>query len=184
MNKISFVDSVKSAFVNWKKFKGTASRREYWFFVLFTVLLGIVISTVEAVFWPNTSPAESTNNFDQPNLASSAVDSLISSPLSTLTAALIFVPQLSVTARRFRDAGFSGKWLLVLLLQVPVLVGAPEFLAYVNTTPVTDLEFLIGEFPLFVATVFAGLAGQFAIFVFTVLPSKSREQGNKYAPET
>jgi uncharacterized membrane protein YhaH (DUF805 family) len=183
MKKLSFADAVKSVFVNWNKFKGLATRREYWFFVLFTVLLGIVLSTVESIIWPTAISAPPTNNFDQSNLSISAFDSLLSSPLSTLTAALILIPQLSVMARRVRDAGFSGMWLLVLLLQIPVLAGAPEFLAYVNATPITDLEFPAGDFTLFAFTVFAALAGQVLVFVFTVLPSKSRDQGNKYAPE-
>jgi uncharacterized membrane protein YhaH (DUF805 family) len=43
---ITFVGAVKSVFVNFRKFRGTATRREYWFFVLATVLLAFVLSTI------------------------------------------------------------------------------------------------------------------------------------------
>jgi uncharacterized membrane protein YhaH (DUF805 family) len=46
--KMTFVGAVKSVFVNFRKFKGTATRREYWFFILATVLISIVLSTVES----------------------------------------------------------------------------------------------------------------------------------------
>jgi len=181
--KMTFVGAVKSVFVNFKKFKGTAARREYWFFVLATVLIGIVLSTIESIFWPPSLGAAPVDSIDQPNLLQTALDSLVSSPLSTLATLIILIPQLAVTSRRFQDAGLSGRWLLLLLFQVPLLVGAPEFLAYVNTTPVTDIEILAAEFPLFVASVFGALFAQLLVFIFTLLPSRSREQGNKYAPE-
>jgi uncharacterized membrane protein YhaH (DUF805 family) len=181
--KMTFVGAVKSVFVNFRKFKGTATRREYWFFVLATVLIGPVLSVIEEIFWPRSSGVDVLENYGQSSLLETAYNSFLSSPLSSLATLIILIPQLAVTSRRFQDAGLSGKWLLVLLLQLPFVAGTPDFVAYVDTTPVTDLEVLYAEFPFLVPTLVAALVAQLLVFVFTLLPSKSRAQGNKYAPE-
>jgi uncharacterized membrane protein YhaH (DUF805 family) len=97
MKKLSFAEAVKSVFVNWNKFRGVATRREYWFFVLFSVLLAIVISTVESIIWPPVETTDLIEALNQPT------------PLTGISSLILLIPTLSVTARRFHDAGWSGK---------------------------------------------------------------------------
>ena len=91
--KITFVDAVKSAFVNFRKFKGTASRREYWFYILATVLIGIVLSTIESMIWPPIETDDLIEAINQPT------------PLTSIAGLLLLIPTLAVTSRRIQDSG-------------------------------------------------------------------------------
>jgi uncharacterized membrane protein YhaH (DUF805 family) len=172
MKKTSFVDSVKSAFLNWKKFKGVATRREYWFFVLFTVLLGIVLSTIESVIWP---PIESTDLIEIVNQPT---------PISSLSALILLIPTLAVTARRLQDAGWSGKWLFMYLTPlVPLALGVFGVISYLESTVAPEVEALAVSVAYFVPTLLLAFAIQVFLLVLCLLPSKAKDAGNKYAPE-
>jgi uncharacterized membrane protein YhaH (DUF805 family) len=172
MNKISFVDAVKSAFVNWNKFKGAASRREYWFFVLFTVLLGIVLSTVESVIWPPVETTDLIESINQPT------------PISSVMALILLIPTLSITSRRLQDAGWSGKWLFLYLAPlVPLALGVFGVVNYLETTVDPEVEALAVSVAYFVPTLLMAFAIQVFLLVLCLLPTKPKEAGNKYAPE-
>jgi uncharacterized membrane protein YhaH (DUF805 family) len=170
--KISFVDAVKSVFVNWKKFKGTASRREYWFFVLATVLIGIVLSTIESIIWPPVETGDLIEAINQPT------------PLTSISALILLIPTLSVTSRRMQDSGWSGKWLFLYLLPIiPLVMGILGVVGYLQNTSAPEVEVLATSVAYFVPTLLIAFAVQVFILILCLLPSKSREQGNKYAPE-
>jgi uncharacterized membrane protein YhaH (DUF805 family) len=78
--KITFVEAVKSGFLKFRVFKGTSSRPEYWYFVLFTLLLTIVLGTVEAVIWPPVQTEDLMEALQQPT------------PLSNVAALVLLVP--------------------------------------------------------------------------------------------
>lgn len=46
MKPVSFIDAVKSAFTHYADFKGRARRSEYWWFVLFNVIVSGIISSI------------------------------------------------------------------------------------------------------------------------------------------
>ena len=48
--KVTFAGAVKSAFVNFAQFRGVSTRAQYWYFVLFTVLMALVLGTIDSVF--------------------------------------------------------------------------------------------------------------------------------------
>ena len=172
MNKISFVEAVKSAFVNWNKFKGAASRREYWFFVLFTVLLGIVLSTIESVIWPPVETTDLIESINQPT------------PISSVMALILLIPTLSITSRRLQDAGWSGKWLFLYLAPlVPLALGVFGVVNYLETTVNPEVEALAVSVAYFVPTLLMAFAIQVFLLVLCLLPSKPKEAGNKYSPE-
>jgi uncharacterized membrane protein YhaH (DUF805 family) len=172
MNKISFVDSVKSVFVNWNKFKGIASRREYWFFVLFTILIGIVLSTIESVIWPPVETDDLIEAINQPT------------PITSLMALILLIPTLSVTSRRLQDSGWSGKWLFMYLAPlVPLALGVFGVISYLETTAAPEVEALAVSVAYFVPTLLMAFAIQVFLLVLCLLPSKPKEAGNKYAPE-
>ncbi|MEI8022825.1 MAG: DUF805 domain-containing protein [Actinomycetota bacterium] len=45
---MNFQTSIRSGFQNYANFKGRASRAEYWWWVLFTVILGLVGSSIHS----------------------------------------------------------------------------------------------------------------------------------------
>jgi uncharacterized membrane protein YhaH (DUF805 family) len=170
--KMSFVDAVKSVFVKWKKFKGTASRREYWFFVLATVLIGIVLSTIESIIWPPIETGDLIEAINQPT------------PLTSISALILLIPTLSVTSRRMQDSAWSGKWLFLYLLPIiPLVMGILGVVGYLQNTSAPEVEVLATSVAYFVPTLLIAFGVQVFILILCLLPSKSREQGNKYAPE-
>jgi uncharacterized membrane protein YhaH (DUF805 family) len=170
--KVTFVEAVKSAFVNFRKFKGTASRREYWFYILATVLIGIVLSTIESIIWPPIETDDLIEAINQPT------------PLTSIAGLLLLIPTLAVTSRRIQDSGWSGKWLFLYLLPiVPLLMGIIGVVGYLQSTSAPEIEVLATSVAYFVPTLLIAFGVQVFLLILCLLPSKSREQGNKYAPE-
>jgi uncharacterized membrane protein YhaH (DUF805 family) len=89
-------------------FSGRARRREYWFFVLFNIIISVVLSVCDAVM--------GTYN--------AAVGIGILTGIYTLA---VLIPGIAVSVRRLHDTGRSGWWLLIVL--VP-LVGALVLLIF------------------------------------------------------
>ena len=170
--KMTFVGAVKSVFVNFRKFKGTATRREYWFYILATALIGIVLSTIESSIWPPIETDDLIEAINQPT------------PFSSIAALILLIPTLSVTSRRMQDSGWSGKWLFLYLLPVvPLLMGIIGVVGYLNSTTAPEVEVLATRVAYFVPTLLIAFGVQVFLLILCLLPSKSREQGNKYASE-
>ena len=103
---MSFFDAIKSYFKNYATFKGRARRSEFWFTVLFTVLVSAALSIV----FPG--PVESVWGTDVEQ--SSAAENLWS--LATI------VPSLAVTWRRLHDVGRSGKYFFFVLIPIAGII--------------------------------------------------------------
>ena len=92
-------------------FLGRSRRREYWMFVLFTVLVNAVL---EAVFGTRTGGVGPTGaNFGV------SIQGGIGGVISGLFALGTFIPSLAVSVRRLHDQDRSG-WLMLLML-IPFL---------------------------------------------------------------
>jgi len=168
--KVTFADAVKSGFLKFRVFKGTSSRPEYWYFVLFSVLLSIVLGTVEALVWPPAQTEDIMEALQQPT------------PLSNVAALVLLVPSLAVTSRRIRDAGWSGKWLWALLLPViPFVFGAVATITYLESVASPSIEDLASLISYFVPAVLLVIVVQIFLLVLCLRPSKSKEAGNRYA---
>ena len=98
---MNFTNAIRAGFAKYANFSGRASRSEFWWLMLFLMILGVLASIFDAAFlWidPNT----------------------LFGPVGAITSLATFLPSLSATARRLHDIGRSGWWML--LLFVP-LVG-------------------------------------------------------------
>jgi uncharacterized membrane protein YhaH (DUF805 family) len=93
---MAFPDAVKICFNKYVDFSGRARRSEYWWWVLFTVLVGIVASIIDSIL--GTRNSSGTGVFG--GLADLA----------------LLLPSLAVGARRLHDTGRSGFWLFLWLL--------------------------------------------------------------------
>lgn len=180
---MSFVDAVAAGFKNYFNFRGKASRSEFWYWVLFTILLSLVLGTIETVIWP-AAPLDSED-------IEAVLNATLSTPtpLTSLANLLLFIPGLSVTARRFHDAGFSGKWLLLLLVPVAysifavigvVAISVDYFGSGLPSVDEIPLEVVMSMIFL-IAPIFALGFAVFVIHViFALKPSRSFYDGNKY----
>ena len=118
-------EAVVSVLTNWNNFSGRACRSEFWYFVLATFLVSMIISIIEIA----------TGMVD--------IESAEMGILSIIFTLLLFVPSLSVTARRLQDRGWSGWWQLLYLTIVGILV-----IIVLNILPAKEDENNWGRNPL------------------------------------
>ena len=94
----TFGQAVKSCFNQYCGFKGRASRAEFWWFALFTAIVGFVLGFVDGLLFTSTE---------------NAFFALLG--FSGLFWLGVFLPALAVTARRLHDTDKSGWWMLLYL---------------------------------------------------------------------
>jgi uncharacterized membrane protein YhaH (DUF805 family) len=64
--KVTFAGAVKSSLINFAKFRGVSTRPEYWYFVLFSVLVALVLGTIDSVIWPPVQTDDVLEALNQP----------------------------------------------------------------------------------------------------------------------
>jgi uncharacterized membrane protein YhaH (DUF805 family) len=88
---MQFQDAIRSGFRNYVNFSGRAARSEYWYWVLFVVLLSIVAAILDNAVFPFTETP----------------------PLSAVTSLILFLPGLAVGFRRLHDIDRTAWWVLL-----------------------------------------------------------------------
>ena len=169
---MNFRTAITTVFTKYADFKGVASRPEFWWWTLFSFAVGNVINMLMTI-----------TGEDDPNAGFGPA-----SMLSLVWSLGTLIPGLAVQVRRFHDAGFSGKWLL---LWIVPFVG---FLVAVGSAIPVIMMYLQGSYTQDeLATAVLGVLGVAALplimfigmaiftLVVTVRPSKSAGEGNKYA---
>lgn len=91
---MTFVESVEHVFSNYFNAKGRASRSEYWWWYLFTILASIAVSLLGVIL----------DYF-------SGIE-FISTILTWGLSILILIPNICVQIRRYHDINRSGWWIL------------------------------------------------------------------------
>lgn len=176
---MTFVDAVKSGFRNYFNFKGHASRAEFWYWLLFTLLLSIVLGTIESVLWP---APDATGDWmtDIEAFANQPT------PFTTITSLALLIPNLSVTARRFHDAGFSAKWLFLQLgpIAYGIFAGIGVAVVLMSAGPVLSYEAQMSLIFLILPIVAMSIAVLVIYLVMALRPSRSFYDGNKYVEPT
>lgn len=87
---MTFKNAVESAFKNLTDFQGRASRSEYWWFVLFYVIVSFVVGIVDAMLFGANSGL-----------------------LGLLVVLGLFIPSLSLAFRRLHDTERTAWWILI-----------------------------------------------------------------------
>jgi uncharacterized membrane protein YhaH (DUF805 family) len=95
---MGFGRAIATCFRKYAVFSGRASRSEYWFFVLFQLLLLIVLLIVDVLVFRGSMAA-----------------------LATLGWLILLLPGFAVTVRRLHDIDMSGWWILMSF--VPLIGG-------------------------------------------------------------
>ena len=98
---MNFGQAIKSGFSHYVTFSGRASRSEYWFWVLFAALGGLVTAMLDAAIF-GYNPGVS--------------------PLNGIFGLVIFLPGLAVAARRLHDTDRTAWWLLLALTGIGAIL--------------------------------------------------------------
>ncbi len=110
---VTFIQAVSSVLGQYDGFRGRARRSEFWWWNLFTLLVGLGVAATEV---------------------SMGIGGETSGPVSTLLAVVLLVPNLSVSARRLHDSSRSGWWLLIAFVPLVGLVVLLVFFLAPSTT--------------------------------------------------
>ena len=90
---MDFQTSVKTCFKKYAIFSGRASRSEFWWFVLFGFLGGIITWIVDVMIFNYTAEANG--------------------PASLIFSVILILPSFAVGARRLHDTDKTGWWQLL-----------------------------------------------------------------------
>lgn len=102
---MDFLSSISNGFCNYVTFRGRACRSEYWYWVLFLVLLGIVTSILDTAIF-----------------GIQVLDRGSVSPLNAIVSLLTFLPSWAVGVRRLHDVDRTGWWMLIVLTVIGVVL--------------------------------------------------------------
>ena len=95
--QVSFGEAVKRAFQNYCNFEGRASRSEYWWFALFTMIIVFPFSFASGFM-------QGLTGSDDPNVFTF---------ICGIIELALFLPSLGLAVRRLHDIGKSGWWWLL-----------------------------------------------------------------------
>ena len=95
---MSFAESVSSVLRQYAVFGGRAGRPEYWWFFLFTVLVSLTASILDAVLGTMTQSGVGV--------------------IGTVASLALLLPTLAVAVRRLHDTDRSGWWVLAFLIPI------------------------------------------------------------------
>lgn len=92
--QVSFTEAIKMALQqNYCNFSGRSSRSEYWWYSLFTFILGFIIAIFAGILGENAGNA-----------------------LTGIVYLALLLPGLGLTVRRLHDINKSGWWILINLI--------------------------------------------------------------------
>jgi uncharacterized membrane protein YhaH (DUF805 family) len=98
-NKVKNMNWYLGVLKKYTVFSGRAQRAEYWYFILFNMLVGIALSMID----------QATGTFDQETGAGL---------LGGLYSLGVLLPGIAVAVRRLHDTGRSGWWMFILLIPI------------------------------------------------------------------
>ena len=91
-------------------FSGRAQRAEYWYFILFNLIIGIVLGVIDGMF-----------GLFSPEIGIGILGGIFSLAM--------FIPSLAVLFRRLHDTGRSAWWFFIILIPLIGFIVLIVFLA-------------------------------------------------------
>ncbi len=104
---MTFTQSITTCFSKYATFSGRASRSEFWWFYLFSILLQWGATIVGAILFIGGSGSDMAIGADL---------------LGGIVSLVLLMPSLTVSARRLHDIGRSGWWLLIAFTIIGIFV--------------------------------------------------------------
>ncbi|MFH8250310.1 DUF805 domain-containing protein [Microbacterium sp. B2969] len=129
---MSFGQAISIVFKKYTEFPGRAPRSEFWWWIVFTTLVSMLLTSIPTPVWTIT---------DQGQLALT-----MTTALASMWAIAVLLPTLAVTVRRLRDAGYGWGHLFWVLLPIAgaivliVLCAQPTRLAVQGVAPQASYE--------------------------------------------
>ena len=155
---MNMIEAVQSCLKKYVGFSGRARRSEYWYWVLATFIIAVILAIIEAVLGLSTEG---------------------DGPLSNLFNLAIFLPGLAVSFRRLHDTGRSGWWiggfylgLLIFGIIIALIIGVDY--ASGDFDNIDGFGFIL---ILLILAVFA-----YAIMLLVFMCQDSHDGPNKYGP--
>ena len=99
---MDFQTSIKTCFNKYADFSGRALRSEFWWFVLFSFLGGIITTIIDIM------------------ILGYSIESY--GPVNIIFSVVLILPGIAVTARRLHDINKSGWWQLIELTIIGILL--------------------------------------------------------------
>ena len=99
---MDFGTSIKTCFSKYAIFSGRASRSEFWWFVLFGLIGGVVTAVIDVMILGYSAEAYG--------------------PINIIFTVITFLPYLAVGARRLHDINRSGWWQLITLTVIGIIL--------------------------------------------------------------
>ena len=93
--------SIKTCFNKYATFSGRASRSEYWFFILFGILGGIVAIIIDVM------------------ILGYPMDE--STPINSIFSLVLIIPTTAAACRRLHDVNKSGWWQLIAITIIGII---------------------------------------------------------------
>ena len=110
---MNIIESVTTCLSKYFVFKGVASRSEFWFFILFYMLMLFLGITLDGN-WDYYNNQD-LFDFEQDFYAPGAF-------WEVLISVILFLPGITVSARRLHDIGKSGWWQLIYFTGIGIIV--------------------------------------------------------------
>jgi len=170
---MNFGTAIRAGFTNALKFRGVASRSEFWWFALFSFIVGIVASVIDTAFGFGES---------------------LGGLVAGIASLVLLLPRFTLLIRRFRDAGISPLWIITALIPLSGLVSwlvnnyerLNAFVVVAPTLSDSELTAMIEKLaadPSFVSSMaqllgILALAFFYSVFelVVTLLPTKTQKK--------
>lgn len=123
---MSFITAIKTCFSKYIDFSGRASRSEFWWFALFTILVSFLLSWVDMMIFGIDPQTQAPKQ-----------------PISWVFSLLVALPTLAVSWRRLHDIGRTGLWSLApwamtVILMIGIFMGIAVFGALQNAGMTQD----------------------------------------------
>lgn len=195
----AFIYALRNSF----NYRGRATRTEFWGFFLFSYIISFVFNQLSGLFIQADSlrmeqAIQSAEGNDDLSLAWAAFADFFTSPtvltvqiLSFILGIALFIPQLSVTARRLHDSGHSIIGLVIsfvsyLVLMITIALGAYKVFAEYPMLEAAGENAIAEIFAPYVVTftvsTFVLALTSLYLFIMMLMPSKAG--ANKYGPST
>ena len=116
---MTFFESIKVCFKKYAKSGGRASGSDFWWWQLFTLILGIISYIPDAIFFP---PMPNEVMHGELGNQMTIVHNQEPAPVfGTICTVITFLPSIAVSMRRLHDVNKSGWWQFIAITIIGII---------------------------------------------------------------